>query len=96
MTEKQTLIAHLREHHSSRRATSWQTSRTHKVVDGWRESKTLKELQRWHAREHHRYATSHYHEFDGEGDLVGPNTTERRPSGWRTGLGTIERNDRGR
>lgn len=45
------------------------------------------QLARWHSREHHRYATSHYH----EGVNLGPSC---RPEGWRTGEGAVERGSR--
>lgn len=49
------------------------------------------DVARAHARTHHRYHCSHVHEFDNAGALVGPNSKDRRPSGWYTGLGVIMR-----
>ena len=43
---------------------------------------TLVQLQRWHANEHHRYHTSHYH----AGVNLGP---DQRPDGWYSGADAI-------
>lgn len=75
MTEKQTLWAHIEAEH--------------KGFTGKPQHWTLADLQRWHSEQHHRYWTNHYHEFDNAGALAGPNTTDRRPSGWKTGLGSV-------
>lgn len=67
MTTKQTLWAHVRAHHSARRQPSPRL--------------TLVQLQRWHAKEHHRLSPNHNH-----GMTTGPND---RPAGWFTGENTI-------
>lgn len=77
MTPKQILLAHCKEMHGTA------SMRLPKQV-------TLVDLQRRHARAHWRYdSASHYHEFDNAGPQVGPNTEERRPSGWYTGEGVV-------
>lgn len=43
---------------------------------------TLKELQAWHAGQHHKFWTDHYH----DGVNLGP---DQRPSGWKTGEGAV-------
>lgn len=50
-----------------------------------------RDLAQEHARQHHRYHLGHYHEFDNEGLLAGPNTDRRQPSGWWTGLKVVMR-----
>ena len=49
------------------------------------------ECARQHARTHHRLHCDHVHDEDGQGQLAGPGSDQRRPSGWETGLGVIER-----
>jgi hypothetical protein len=49
------------------------------------------QVARVHARAHHRLWCDHFHEEDGAGALVGPGSGRRRPSGWATGLGVVER-----
>jgi len=49
------------------------------------------DLARQHGRDHHHRATSHWHEEDNAGNLVGPGSDRRRPSGWVTGLGVVMR-----
>lgn len=48
---------------------------------------TLVELARWHARQHHRLACSHYH----AGVNRGP---DQRPPGWYTGEDSVPINDK--
>jgi hypothetical protein len=43
---------------------------------------SLVSFRTWHARQHHHFATSHFH----EGVNLGPGT---RPPGWRTGQGAV-------
>lgn len=45
-----------------------------------------RKLSTWHARQHHRYSTDHYH----AGANLGP---EDRPPGWATGADAIPRKD---
>lgn len=67
MTPKQTLVAHLDAFHKSMHRTK---------------SMTLAQLQKAHARSHHRYAQNHYH--------AGPNTgPDNRPKGWKTGEAAV-------
>lgn len=49
------------------------------------------DLIRAHARWHHRMHSNHYHQPDNAGRLAGPNTDQRRPSGWYDGGGVIMR-----
>jgi hypothetical protein len=98
MTPKQTLLAHLREHHrhsSGDTAPSAVRNRNRRSSRPtiWRSYDTFAELQQIHSRIHHRYGSSldHFHENDGAGALVGPGTDERRPSGWKTGEGVVPR-----
>ena len=70
MTAKQTLLAHIRLMHGKRNQPSARA--------------TLAELQRWHAREHHRMWCNHFH--------AGPNDgADNRPPGWYTGEDAVER-----
>jgi|SRR5215469_879938 len=55
----------------------------HKNIDGLPRSN--EDLQKLHSRAHHRLLCSHYHMEDNKGNLAGPNTDMRRPSGWLTG-----------
>lgn len=67
-TPKQVLVAHIAERH-----------RTPPGNVTTRESLAL-----WHARQHHRFWTNHYHE--------GPNTGPgNRPPGWATGADVVDR-----
>lgn len=66
MTPKQTLLAHLRE--------------MHKASPG--SARTFAQLGQWHARQHHQFATNHFH----EGANLGAGN---RPVGWRTGEGAV-------
>jgi len=68
MSTKQTLLMHIRSEHKRQPSARL----------------TLAELQRWHAREHHQYYCSHYH----EGTNLGPND---RPAGWYTGEDAVAR-----
>lgn len=54
-------------------------------------ARSNKDLQRQHSRIHHRRYCSHVHEEDNAGNLAGPGSDRRRPSGWLTGLGVIMR-----
>lgn len=70
-TPKQHLIAHLEAGHTG-------PARRRRISARW----TQAELAEWHARQHHRYATNHYH--------VGPNTGPNdRPLGWYTGADAV-------
>ena len=53
--------------------------------------RATEDVQREHARSHHRRHLSHTHEEDNAGNLIGPGSDRRRPSGWTTGLHVIER-----
>lgn len=81
MTTKQTLLAHLNEMHAKQNV----------GLRPWSKRSTLAELQRSHGYAHHHYGNrTHRHqgadEVDGFlGALAGPNTTDRRPRGWKTG-----------
>jgi hypothetical protein len=70
MTTRQRLLAHIAELHTGRSQPAlW-----------W----PYKRLASWHARQHHRYWTNHYH----EGPNLGP---DQRPPGWYTGEGAIKK-----
>jgi hypothetical protein len=77
MTPKQELLAHIENDHS--RLAKW---------PGLRRA-TLKKLQSMHSTEHHRNSPNHFHTPDNKGSLVGPNSTNRRPSGWLTGADAV-------
>lgn len=68
MTPKQTLAAHIGEMHNAQRG-------AHTT------GMTYKEMQRWHADQHHRYYQNHHH-----GPSRGP---DDRPAGWRTGENAV-------
>jgi hypothetical protein len=70
-TPKQILLSHIHRFHGRQPAKSW----------------TMKQMSDWHAEQHHRYRTSHWH----EGVNLGPGD---RPAGWRTGEDVIMRSGR--
>lgn len=66
MTPKQRLKEHIATSHGKLIPKHW----------------TLKEIQRWHAHEHHQFVTNHVH--------AGPNRgPDQRPPGWLTGEDAI-------
>lgn len=67
-TPKQRLRSHIVNDHHRQPAQSW----------------TMAQMAAWHAEQHHRYRTSHYH--------AGPNLgAGDRPPGWRTGEDAVPR-----
>lgn len=73
LTPRQTLLAHMRELHPNVQAVQANTS--------------MKELQRMHRSQHHRFSPNHIHE-GGMGRGVG-----ERPEGWSTGEQVIMRSE---
>jgi hypothetical protein len=51
MTEREQLLAHLRERHATGLPTRW----------------TLRELQQWHGTQHHRFWPNHHHAGSNRG-----------------------------
>ena len=72
-TDKQRLRAHIEAEHGGFGVRQGDRFRGYPLLS-W----TLQQLGTWHARQHHRLSTSHYH--------AGPNTGPGdRPRGWWTG-----------
>lgn len=78
MTPKQTLWSHLEDGHGRSLRGARRNPAHHAPSKSWSHEK----LQSWHARQHHRFATNHYHEGD-QGD------PDNRPAGWYTGEGAV-------
>lgn len=52
------------------------------------------DLVKAHGRDHHHSYGNHFHVEDNAGNLAGPNTDQRRPSGWVTGDHAVMREKR--
>lgn len=71
-TAKQVLMEHIESRHGG--FATRQGGLRRRPHRSW----TLERMASWHAYQHHRYVTNHYH--------AGPNTdANNRPPGWRTG-----------
>ena len=60
-----------------------------------RARRSTADVIRDHARDHHRTAAiGHYHVEDNAGELIGPGSSDRRPSGWYDGGGVVMTRER--